>query len=127
MKNLKPFNLEHALKTRRAKDDRGNICRLKDVNIYSGFLRWSNQPGNIKFCFDSDFEGKILSMDDAFMHSAEVDRFTSITHALKHPGSKDIQYFKFYKRDAASAEILYKIMLNFEDDELVSIDFNKVE
>lgn len=120
---MKPFNLEHAMKSRICKDAYGVICRLISVDISSQHMLWETERDKFK----SSFTGEIISLKRVgFLYSAEVKKTVSVAYAARNVNDDK---FVFYEKEAMvkHATNAYQFDLHFHDDELVKVDFERLD
>ncbi len=115
---MKPFNLEHAIKSRRAKTAYGTILQLTAVRVGPGILEWVHGQQRAL----TDYNGKVD--DKEYLYSAEIDRTTQVFYAVKTPLMKNYAMVHG-KDDYPKYTMRYEITLNIEDGEIKSAEVVK--
>lgn len=128
MKKLKPFDLEHAIKTGVAQDENGNVWCLSMVDIKNRLLNWEKYKDRT-LTTRTDNDGKFIDDESPihrYLYSAEIIKSTQTFYAAK--SSHQAEYSIIYgENDYPAYNIRYELNLNLEDGEIVSVDFRKVE
>jgi hypothetical protein len=119
----KKFNLDHAMKSRICKDACGVIWRLVSVDVSEQQMYWETEREKLK----SSFTGEIISLKRAgFLSSAEIKKTVSVAYAAKNVNDDK---FVFYEKEAMvrNATNAYQFVLHLHDDELVKVDFKRLD
>jgi hypothetical protein len=120
---MKQFNLEHALKTRLAKDADGTTWHLSSVAVASQLLFWAASGMKVQ----SNFEGLLVESGPraSYLESAEVEKTIEKMYAIKR--ESDPRYTIVYDAsDCPTCTVRFELTLNLEDGEIKTINVEKV-